>query len=631
VAVAARTKAGLSPDAEKALKEYEGQKTYHDNFKTKLEARYRAYRGIMEQRSEAAAWTHKLTPPFANHIVETTLASLLDEQIKFRIAPRAKLDNPGEFQVRKEGAKALEILLGFQLQADRFSEKQRWFVLQNMVAGVTAAKVSWRSSTRLKKRWGQETVVFHDPHTGIPIGEFDRPAITETPDTLFDGPCIEVCDVAHLIWDQHATSTENCRSITHEVFKTWEELKQLERAGLLEGVDRIKEKRGAQAERSEWSNPMGDDKPGDSERFLLKEIWTRKEKGLCVYYIVADVCLGEKMNPYWHGEYPFVIGSTQSDLFRIPGMSQIEKIAAIQEQVWSMANQQLDVMQLAASGILMINEDLVDDPDAIVFGPGEKMLARGDLDAALDIWGPDTTAAQISTPIQQMLQAMMQNLAGGFPFTSTSEARGQGADTATEAALVSSLAQRSVSAAKVNLNYMYRRIGQQMVELNQQFITEPLIVTAVGADNEYELREIVPEMLAGDWEFDISPMNESLMRQEKRAEAQALYQLAMSGAGAHSMYAQAGLGKALNLDAFMEDVLDNYDKGNHERYFLSMPAPAPPQPGGQPGAPQPGGAQGTTAPQSIDPAISPSSAMSMSPATAMSRYQAGQGGSNNLG
>jgi hypothetical protein len=97
------------------------------------------------------------------------------------------------------------------------------------------------------------------------------------------------------------------------------------------------------------------------------------------------------------------------------------------------------------------------------------------------------------------------------------------------------------------------------------------------------------------------------------------------------MYAQAGLGKALNLDAFMEDVLDNYDKGNHERYFLSMPAPAPPQPGGQPGAPQPGGPQGTTGPQSIDPAISPSSAMSMSPATAMSRYQAGQGGNNNIG
>jgi hypothetical protein len=193
------------------------------------------------------------------------------------------------------------------------------------------------------------------------------------------------------------------------------------------------------------------------------------------------------------------------------------------------------------------------------------------------------------------------------------------------------MAQRSVSAAKINLNYMYRRIGQQMVELNQQFITEPLIVTAVGADNEYELREIVPEMLAGEWEFDISPMNESLMRQERRAESQALYQLASAGAAAHSAYAQAGLGKALNLDAFMEDVLENYDKTNTERYFITAAPPMPPQPGGQPGAPEQGGPQGTTAPQSIDPAISPSNAMSMSPATATSRYQAGRGGNNNIG
>jgi predicted Fe-S protein YdhL (DUF1289 family) len=624
-------KTGLSGPAAEALKEYEAQKTYHDSFKTKLEARYRSYRGIMERRSEAAQWTHKLTPPFANHIVETTLASLLDEQIKFRIRPRAKLYNPGEFALVKDGAKALEILLGFQLEADKFSEKQRWFVLQNMIAGVTAAKIYWRYSTRMKKRWGSRDLVIHDPNTGMPLDSISLPVVTEEPDTLFDGPCVEVCDVAHLVWDQHATSTENCRSITHEVFKTWEEMKELEAAGVWQNVDKLKEKRDATAERSEWSNPMEDPKPADGERFLIKEIWKRTEKGIRVFTICADVVLRDTLNPYWHGQYPFVIGSTQSDLFRIPGMSQVEKIAALQEQLWSTTNQRLDVLQLASSGILMINEDLVDDPDSIVFGPGEKMLARGDLKAALDIWGPDTTAAQISLPAENFLKQDMQNLAGGFPFTSTSEASNVKADTATEAALVSSMAQRSVSAAKINLNYMYRRIGQQMIELNQQYVTEPLIVTAVGADNEYELNEIVPEMLAGDWEFDISPMNESLMRQERRAEAQSLYQLASAGAAAHSMYAQAGLGKALNLDAFMEDVLENYDKNNTERYFITAAPPTPPQPGGQPAPGDPMGQQGTTAPQSIDPAVSPSNAMSMSGATAMSRYGASKGGTNNIG
>jgi predicted Fe-S protein YdhL (DUF1289 family) len=628
--VAARKQGGLSAAAQEALKDYEHAKTHHDSFKLKLEGRYRSYRGIMEQRSEAAQWTHKLTPPFANHIVETTLASLLDEQIRFKIRPRAKLYNPGEFALVKDGAKALEILLGFQLQADRFSEKQRWFVLQNMIAGVTAAKVYWRYSTRMKKRRGTEPEMLFDPITGAPIGTWDRPVITEEVDTLFDGPCVEVCDVAHLIWDMNATAVENCRSITHEVFKTWEQLKEMEKAGVYQNVDRIKEKRDETSERSDWSNPMGDAKPEDGKRFLIKEIWKRTEQGMRVFTICADVCLRDKLEPYWHGEYPFIIGSTQSDLFRIPGMSQVEKIQAVQEMLWSVDNQTMDNLSLINNAMVLINEDLIDDPEAVVFQPGGQVVARGDIQAAIQLWAPTPIPSQVSMPHISRLQQTMQNLAGGFPFTSTSEAGTVGADTATEAALVSSLAQRSVSAARINLNYMYRRMGQQMIELNQQYITEPLIVTAVGADNEYELREIVPEMLAGEFEFDISPMNESLMRQEKRAEAQALYQLASAGAAAHSMYAQAGLGKALNLDAFMQDVLENYDKSNTERYFIDAPAPVPPGQGGQAGAPA-GGQQGTTGPQSIDPAVSPSASMSMSGATAQQRYMAGQGGSNNIG
>jgi hypothetical protein len=628
--VAARKQGGLSGPAAQALKEYEEQRTYHDSFKTKLEGRYRSYRGIMEQRSEAAQWTHKLTPPFANHIVETTLASLLDEHLRFRIQPRAKLYNPGEFALVKDGAKALGILLDFQLGADRFSEKQRWFVLQDMIAGVTAAKVYWRYSARMRKRWGSRDLVIHDPETGVPYDTIQIPAVTEEPDTVYDGPCVEVCDVAHLVWDMHATSVENCRSITHEVFKTWEECKEMEKAGVWKDVDRIKEKRDATAERSDWSSPHDKDKAADGERFLIKEIWKRTEQGIRVFTICADVCLRDTLNPYWHGQYPFIIGSTQSDLFRIPGMSQVEKIQAIQEQLWSISNQRLDNLSLINNAMVLLNEDLVDDPESVVFQPGGQVLARGDIQAAIQLWSPTPIPAQISIPAENMSKADMQNLAGGFPFTSTSEANNVKADTATEAALVSSLAQRSVSAKKINLNYMYKRIGQQMVELNQQYITDPLIVTAIGADNDYELHEIIPEMLKGDWEFDISPMNESLMRQEKRAEAQALYQLASAGAAAHSMYAQAGLGKALNLDAFMEDVLENYDKQNYERYFLSMPAPAPPQPGAQAPA-DAGGAAGTTAPQSIDPAISPSNAMSMSGATAQQRYGAAQGGTNNIG
>jgi hypothetical protein len=308
------------------------------------------------------------------------------------------------------------------------------------------------------------------------------------------------------------------------------------------------------------------------------------------------------------------------------GISQVEKIAHLQEALWSVTNQRLDNLELINNAIVMYNEQMVDDPEDLVFGPRERWPLQGPVQEAVQMWAPNPVPAQISMPAEMQIKQDIQNLAGGFPFTSTSEASNVKADTATEAALVSSLAQRSVSQTKMRLNDAYARMGQMMIELNQQFLTDETKVVAIGADDEYELTTIIPAMLKADYDFDISPMNESLMRQERRAEKQALYQLAVQSAGAHAMMAQQGMGKALNLDAFMEDVLDNHDVQDKERYFLSAPPPqAPPGPnGGPPGGPEGGSPNGVTAPQASD-ASSPSNAMSMSGTAAMQRFQAGKG------
>jgi hypothetical protein len=62
----------------------------------------------------------------------------------------------------------------------------------------------------------------------------------------------------------------------------------------------------------------------------------------------------------------------------------------------------------------------------------------------------------------------------------------------------------------MRLNDAYARMGQMMIELNQQFLTDETKVVAIGADDEYELTTIIPAMLKADYDFDISPMNESL-------------------------------------------------------------------------------------------------------------------------
>ena len=624
----------LSKAAAVAFDDYSETKQSHDEFSANLKTYYRAFRGEMETRSKAAKWTHKLNPRYVNHIAETTLASLLDERLRFKVRPRARMYDPGEFEDQKAGADALQILLDFQLGADRFSEKQRWFVLQNVIAGVTGMKVYWRHTTKKKKRHGEEVRQITDPYTGEVTGEITVPTVTETVDSVYDGPCAEVCNVADLIWDQAATSVENCRIITHRVWKTYEECLHMQKLGLWKNVSKLKGTEDKSQDRPDWSFPAGQSAPANSKRIEILEIWRREENGIKVYTIGnGTVLLKEGDSPYWHGEMPFVIASTQPDLFRIGGMSQVERIMALQEALWTILNQRLDNLSLVNTGIVMFNENMVDNPSALKFGPLERWAINGPLDQAVRMWSPDPIPAQISLPAESNIKMDMQNISGGFPFTSTSEARTVGAGTATEASLVSTLAQRSVTSTKVALNQAYERIGQQMIELNQQYLGDSLsdiLVTVLGADNQYEQKVVVPRMLRGDYEFDTTPMAESLMRQERRAEQTSLFQAALQAAPVFAAIAAQKMGRMINLDALWEDLLETYDKPNAERYFSAMtPALQAQGQSGQEALGQP--TQGTTSPLATDAATSPSNAMSMSGETAMQRYMAGQGGSNNLG
>jgi hypothetical protein len=113
-----------------------------------------------------------------------------------------------------------------------------------------------------------------------------------------------------------------------------------------------------------------------------------------------------------------------------------------------------------------------------------------------------------------------------------------------------------------------------------------------------------------------------MMRQEEQASANALLQVVLAAFPVVTAAAQVGAAKPLNLDAFIEDLLRSYGKDDPERYFASKTPPQPPAPGGGGMAPPGQAPNGVTAPQSIDPAVSPSSGLSLSPVAHMQRAQA---------
>jgi hypothetical protein len=178
---------------------------------------------------------------------------------------------------------------------------------------------------------------------------------------------------------------------------------------------------------------------------------------------------------------------------------------------------------------------------------------------------------------------------------------------------------------------MFGKVGQMFLELDQQFLREDRLVHILGEGGARRFLEVGWRDVQGIYDVNLKVSGESMMRQERRAENQALLTTAMQSA---PIMAQSGA--PLNLRRFWEKLLDSYDVSDKATYF-SMPGE---QGGGQatpPGSPptadglQQNSAQGALPPGGgTNEALaagptSPSSPNSLSPASMMSRQLARNG------
>lgn len=619
----------LSDAAQKSLRLWEdGCLAHHDDFCRGYTERYRAYKALLDPKSISAMqdWQVKLTPAFARHIVETQMAGLVDSRLAFKVRPAPRFFDPGEYERLKQGAKAHEILHHQQMKRDRFHEKLRPFALQDAIAGLTVAKNYYQSEKRVQR----ELVFEPDEDILDRFGvEVLRPREVERVQ-VDTGPTTEIVNVYDFFWHEAAVELQRSPVIAHRVWMHFAELKRLEAKGVYRNVDRLKESRNQESYQD--TEVDLDSRSRTKDMIEVLEIWRQEPDGWHVVVLGnRNVELkADRPNPFNHGEAPFVACSTRPDLFRIAGTSQVEAIAPLQKAHWDIDNATRENLAYQNNFIVAVNTQMVDDIDALVHEPGARWPIDGPLDQALQQFETSPITTEMSLPHLARLEQMMQNFGGSQPFTSTSEAQSIGAGTATEAALVTNLAQRATIALKEQLNYAYERIGQQRTELNKQFIRTPQIVQQIGLDNEYEQTEIAPYLLQGDYLFDITPMNESLMRAERKAEANSLAQVLMPWVAIQAQLAQAGAATPINTDALLEYLIEQHDMGDPKRFFSSRPQPPVQQQPQQQGAPDGGQPLGVTGTGSIDPAVSPSAQASVSPETMLAREGARSGGPMNV-
>ena len=611
----------VDENVQKVLRYFGDCKSYHDRFVDKIIESERAYHGIIKKASDANRWKSKLHPPWINHIVETTLASLVEEKLAFQIRPAARFFEEGEYERAEQGARGHEMLLTQQLVQDRFQEKQRPVAMQALITGIGVTKDYWRREIVPKRRLQMQTE-FVDGYMVPVLKEVEYPGLS------YNGPCTEVINVEDFFWHEAATSPDRCRYFIHRCYYSTEEMKMLGKRGIYKNVDDAIDPEG------DGANRQGEP-PSHPREYEYRE--RTKDMHECLecwdneLHLVTTVCgktlLRHEKFPFFHGRHPFTIFALQPYPFQIDAPSIVSKLVHLQEALWDVMNQRHDNLKLLNNLITAVGPMV--DLDALVYEPGARWPVE-DVNQILPI-KVDPLPAQISLPAEAMLKQDIQNLAGGQPFTSTSEARSVGADTATEAALVTSLAQLATKRMKENFFYGFGRVGQNKLELNQQFIRMPVYVERLGIDSNVEVTEILPEMLQGEFLFDITPLAESLMRQERRAEANTFLTLMVQAAPV-----LAATGVPMNFKAIMEYVLKTYGMDGIDRFFSAMPQPGmvgdvtsanKAQQAQTPGV----GPMGVTAQQSIDPAMSPSNQASISPETMLQRNFAFQGGAMNNG
>ena len=606
------------------------EQSYHDEFVRKVERRYRAYRGLAQParstggRDEEPDWHSEVTIPYILHTVEGMIATMLEPKPKFDVEPRPRPgDSTEEVVARMARSQTIEEALAYALARDRFAQKQRDFMQQDLIAGLTVMKTYWDTETRDVIEATSRTVEVTDGY-GAVVDSFDTLEDKTRKVQIRDDACCEVRDVRDFFWPEQAPNVEKAEWLIDRTYETFDALKRLEDEGIYKSIDKLKESRDTTEFRdvSEREQELRNVRR-NKDLIEVLEYWTPER---VITVANRKVVLRDTPNPFWNGRLPFIVCSAMPDAFQIPGVSVVEALAQIQEVLWTLQNTRLDSLQMLANVITLIRSD-VDDPDAFPWEPMAQWFVEDPGQVSqLPI---DPSAANITLQAEALLKGDLQNIMGGLPYSGGTESQSIDQETATGMSIITSIAQRMIQARKQHYMWSYADLGKHFLLLYQQFLREDRVIRIAGPIGARRFKSISALDLQGDFDVMIDVTGDSLMRQERRAEANALLQVA---AGIAPIAAQ--MNAPLNMRAFVENALDAYDIQDKERYFLpaAPPSLAPPPPGGGAGGaegpPSPGGnGAGVTNPELAAGPSSPSAegGISQSPQAMMSRMLSQRG------
>ena len=630
----------LHPTVAEVVRKYDEAQKHHGMFVQAYERREKAYRGVLDVRRHK--WKHGQHPPYAFNLVETIIANTIEEGLRFTVRPSPKVDLPLEEAMQHMAqSESAELLLRHEHRVDEMETKQRPFFLCGAIGGVSVGKTYWNYTRGMVSRQGVVEREIRDER-GELLGTVPMIQEIHEEGVLRDHSTFEVVDPRDFIIPESAKALQwhepgGADWLIHRCWYNRPTLQMMEAAGFINkgAVDLLSDSLGKFDDEHNTREAQLFHIERNKGLIEVLEYWCFKN-GTVYRSLIGNrsvVLRDEERSPFWHNEYPFIVGSSMPQPFTNYGVSDVELIEELQEILWEMMNQTLDNVELINNAITLIRSD-VEDPDAFEFYPGAKWPVESTDQVAP--FQPPYQIAGIALQHMALVKGDLQNVTSAAPFAGGAETATVDQKTATGASIVMSAAQKRLASKKYQAQQALKREAWQRLKNCQQFIDQRKLVHVVGPDGAVSFQEIPVVAIQGEYVVELEPLADSMMRQEKRAEALQLGQVLIEMAPV-----AMATGSPINVGEVLRWMLKKWDVPDLERFFSAKPqpalmgeapgAPAGPGGGGAPAGPPSFGANmGITSDTAVN-AGSPSASggMSLSPEVMMARARALSGGAAN--
>lgn len=337
----------------------------------------------------------------------------------------------------------------------------------------------------------------------------------------YSGPMVEVISPEDFWMDPKASSVADAQFVIHRVWRTYGELRRMERDGIYRNVDKVRdsadksgerfdnaeaaaryEAAGQQPEASSYAQT--DDELQPARRKLeVFEWWGMldlKGDGYQEPYLVVvcgDTILRMEKNPYGHGQAPFEVLRPMLDPFSFWGIGMPELVGEFQELKTAILRQTLDNVSFQNNGMWLVNRNAGVDMKALLNPRPGTIVRTNIVQGAVT---PITPPSLQSMPLNmlELADSMLQKRTGVTSYNQGLDANSLNKTATGITRIMNASAQRIELIARVMAETGIKPLYQKLLMLNQQFVDQKIVIRVFNAPIE-----ISPDDLAGEFDVDV--------------------------------------------------------------------------------------------------------------------------------